>query len=294
VKTIFLHGDLEEEIYMKHPKGFVLKSKQELVFKLKRSLYGINKSPRIRYQKFDTYILIFGFVRSKVDRCIYSKEEGGCFIYVALYVDDVMLIGNNMDAIKEVKKKLSYKFDMKHLGVSNFILGMYIKRDRDTRKIWLNQTKYIEIVLKWFNMQDFKPIKVPIPMGARLIIEQFPKTQEEIEDMAHVTYASVVGSLMYVMVYTRPDISHAVGVLRRYVSTHRKENQTNFKRVFKYLCGTNDYAICYQGIPRGDSGKLNVHGFFDIDWAGDLDRQRLTNIYVFKMFGGEISWMSKR
>jgi hypothetical protein len=103
-KIVFLHGDLEEEMYMKQLEGFVVKGKKELVCKLKRSLYGLNQSPRMWYQKFDIYILSLGFVISKVDHCIYSKEEGGCFIYVALYVDDMLLIGNNMDAIKEVKK----------------------------------------------------------------------------------------------------------------------------------------------------------------------------------------------
>jgi hypothetical protein len=131
-------------------------------------------------------------VRSKADHYIYSKEEGGCFIYVALYVDDMLLIGNNMDTIKEVKKKLSSKFDMKDLGAANFILGMEIKRDRASRNLWLNQSKYIETVMKRFNMQDCKLVKVPIPMGERLTIEQCPKTQEEIEDMARVPYASDV------------------------------------------------------------------------------------------------------
>jgi hypothetical protein len=104
------------------------------------------------YHKFEKYILSLGFVRSKFDHCIYFKEEGGWFIYVALYVDDMLVIGNNMDAIKEVKKKLSSKFDMKDLVATNFIMGMEIKRDRADRKIWLTQIKYIEIVLKWFNM----------------------------------------------------------------------------------------------------------------------------------------------
>jgi hypothetical protein len=120
---------------MKQPKGFIVKGKKELVCKLKRSLYGLNKSPRIWYQNFDTNILSLGFVRSKVDHCIYSKEEGGRFIYVELYVDDMFLIGNNMDAINEVKKKLSSKFDMKDLGVVNFIMGMDIKRDWVARKL---------------------------------------------------------------------------------------------------------------------------------------------------------------
>jgi hypothetical protein len=99
------------------------------------------------YQKFETYILSLGFVRRKVDHYIYSKEEGGCFIYVDFYFDDKLLIGNNMDAIKEVKKKLSSKFDMKDLGANKFILGMETNRDRATRKIWLNQTKYTETIM---------------------------------------------------------------------------------------------------------------------------------------------------
>jgi hypothetical protein len=160
VNTTFLHGDLEEEIYMKQPEGFVVKEKKDLVYKLKRSLYGLKKSTTMWYQKFDTYILSFGFVRSKAENCIYSKEEGGSFIYVALYVDNMLLVGNNMDAIKEVNKKLSSKIDMKDLGAANFIMGMDIKRDQATRKLWLNQKKYIEIFLKHFNVQYCKPMKV--------------------------------------------------------------------------------------------------------------------------------------
>jgi hypothetical protein len=116
--------------------------------------YGLKKSPRMWYQKFDTYILSLRFVRIKVDQCIYSKEEGGPFIYVALYVDDLLLIIYNMDTIKEVKKHLFSKFDMKDLGAVNFIMGMEIKRDRATRKLRLNQMKYIETILKCFNIQD--------------------------------------------------------------------------------------------------------------------------------------------
>jgi hypothetical protein len=99
------------------------------------SLYGLKKSPRKWYQTFNTHIRILGFVRSKVDFCLHSKEEGGNFIYVALYVDDMLLIENNMDAIKEVKKHLSSKFDMKDLGATKFIMGMEIKTNRAVRKI---------------------------------------------------------------------------------------------------------------------------------------------------------------
>jgi hypothetical protein len=135
VKTSFLYGDLEEEIYMKHPEGFVVKGKKELVCKIKKSMYGLKQSPRMWYQNFDIYILGFGFVRSRDDRCVYSKQVGNHFIYAVLYVDDMLLVVNNMYVIKEVKSQLSSKFDMKDLGAANFILGMYIKRDRANRKL---------------------------------------------------------------------------------------------------------------------------------------------------------------
>jgi len=245
------------------------------------------------YQKFDTYILGLGFSRNKTDHCVYFKLVGDHFIYIALYVDDMLLIGNNKEIIKDVKIKLSSEFDMKDLGAANFILGMEIRRDRENMKLWLNRRKYVETILQSFNMQESKPVKVPIPVGAKLFAEQCPKTKEEMEDMSHVPYASVVGSLMYVMVCTRPDIAHVVGVLRRYMSKPGNEHWTVVKRVFLYLRGTTDYAICYQGRP-GPTRVLDIQGFVDVDWAGDLDRRRSTSGYVFKLFGGAISWMSRR
>jgi hypothetical protein len=219
---------------MKQREGFAVKGKKELVCKLKRSLYGIKKSPRMWYQIFNIYILSLRFVRSKVDHYVYSKEEGDHFIYVVLHVDDVLLIGNNMDAINEVKKQLSSKFDTKDLGAMNLILGMEIKTDLTTIKLWLKQKKYIEISLKCFNMHDCKPVSlncilkflwnVSACTGAKLIAEQCPKTHEEIKYMAHVPYASNVGSQMYATVCTWLDIAHVVGALSKYMLTPEKEH----------------------------------------------------------------------
>src|ERR1700733_11109047 len=142
-------------------------------------------------------------------------------------------------------------------------------------------------------MQDSKPVKFPIPVGVKLSTEQCPKTQEEEEDMSRVPYESVVGSLMYAMVCTRPDIAHAVGVLSRFMSKPGKEHWTIVKQVFRYLRGTSDYGLCYQGRPGLDR-VLGIHGFVDVDWVGDLDQRRSTSGYVFNLFGGAISWMSKK
>jgi hypothetical protein len=220
-------------------------------------------------------------------------ELGNHFIYVLLYVDDMLLVGNNTNVIKEVKSQLSSKFDMKDLGDANFILGMEIKRDRANRKLWLNHRKYFEMILHRFNMHGGKPVKVPIPIHVKLYVDQCPMTQEEEEDMSHVLYASVVGSLMYAMVCTRPDIAHVVGFLSRYMSKPGKEHWTTINRVFRYLRGNTHYGLCYQG-RLGLDRVVDIHGFVDADWVGDLDHIRYTSGYVFNLFGGAISWMSKR
>ena len=125
-------------------------------------------------------------MRSKANHHVYYKQVGEHFIYVVLYVNDMLLVGNNMEVIKEIKMQLSSKFDMKNLGASNLILGMDIKRNHIDRKDWLNHRKHVETILQRFNMQDCKPIKVPIHVCVRLSIEQCPKTQKEEEDMSCV------------------------------------------------------------------------------------------------------------
>ena len=142
-------------------------------------------------------------------------------------------------------------------------------------------------------MKECKPVNDPIPVGVRLSVEKCPKIQEEEEAMSRVPYASVVGRLMYAMVCTRPNIAHAMGVLIRYMSKPRKEHCIIVKRVFRYLSGTIDHAIYYQG-KDGPDKVLGVHGFIDADWDEDLDYRISTSGYVFNLFGGAITWMSMK
>jgi phosphoribosyl-AMP cyclohydrolase len=142
-------------------------------------------------------------------------------------------------------------------------------------------------------MKECKPVKVPIDVHVKLSTDQYPKTQEKEENMSCIPYESAVGSLMYEMVCTRPYIAHVVGVLSRYMSKPGKEHWTSVKKVFRYLRGTARYGLLYQGRPGLDR-VLDIHGFVDADWDGDLDRRRSTSGYVFNLFGGAISWMRKR
>jgi hypothetical protein len=153
-----------------------VKGNMELVCKMKKSLYGLKQSPRMWYNKFDTYMLGLGVTRRKEDNCVYLKLIGDHLISLVLYVDDMLLIGNKKEIIQDVKTKLSFKFDIKDLGAANFILGMEITRDRENGKLTLNQRKYVETILQRFNMQECKQVRVPIPVCVNLYVHQCPKT----------------------------------------------------------------------------------------------------------------------
>ena len=179
---------------------------------------------------------------------------------------------------------------MKDIGPTHFILGMEIKRNNASKKLCLSRQKYVEGILKRFNMQDCKLVKVSIHAVTKLYVDQCPKSEEEIEYMVHVPYASAIGCIMNATIFTSPDIAHAVGVLSRYITTPGKEHWTTIKRVFRCLCGTIGFSICY----HGNSEDVGVHGFIESDWNGDIDGRRSTNGYVLKLFGGVVSWMSRK
>jgi len=148
VKTAFLHGELEEEIYMLQPEGFKEPGKENLVCRLTKSLYGLKQAPRCWYKRFDSFIISLGYNRLYSDHCAYCKSSGdNDFIILLLYVDDMLVIGPNKDQIQELKAQLAREFDMKDLGPANKILGMQIHRDRKNRKIWLSQKNYLMKIL---------------------------------------------------------------------------------------------------------------------------------------------------
>ena len=164
---------------------------------------------------------------------------------------------------------------------------MEIHRDRKNGKLWLSQHKYVENVLTRFGMKHVKPVGIPLASHFKLSSSLCPSNEEEKQDMSHVPYASAVGSLMYAMVCTRPDISHAVGVASRFMANPGREHWAAVKWVLRYLRGTSDYSITYR------SSDNSICGYVDSDFAGDLDKRRSTSGYVFTLAGGPICWMSK-
>ncbi|KAL5733208.1 hypothetical protein ACOSQ2_032900 [Xanthoceras sorbifolium] len=222
VKTAFLHGDLEEEIYMRQPEGFKEAGKENLVCRLKKNLYGLKQALRQWYKKFDSFISSSGFTRCQADHCYYIKKFDNSFIILLLYVDDMLVAGSDMQEIMNLKRELSKQFAMKDLGAAKQILGMMTKRETKSGTLLLSQADYIKKVLSRFNMQDAKPVSTPLGVHFRLSKEQSPKTEEERTHMAKVSYASTIGSLMYAMICTRPDIAQAVGAVSMYMNNPGK------------------------------------------------------------------------
>jgi hypothetical protein len=218
-----------------------------------------------------------------------KEEDGGEKRYKARLVVKgfAQKKGSNMQDINVLKKKLANSFAMKDLGAAKKILGMRITRDKKNRKLTLSQGEYTEKVLERFRMQNAKPVSTPLASHFKLTKEMCPKTQEEIEYMSRVPYSSAVGSLMYAMVCTRPDIAHAVGVVSRYMNNPGKEHWEAVKWILRYLRGTTTHALCFGG------SDTFLQGYVDSDMAGDKDSRRSTTGYVFTIGGTTVSWISK-
>ena len=217
VKTAFLNGYIREEIYMDQ-LCFISHGQESKVCKLMKSIYGLKQASRSWNIRFDEAIKSFGFSQNIDEPCVYKKVNGRIITFLILYVDDILLIRNNIGAMSSIKMWLSSHFAMKDLGEASYILRIKLFRDRKKRLLGLSQVNYINKILARFSMQDSKKGFSPFKHGVHLSKKMCPKTQEEREKMRNCPYASAVGSLMYAMLCTRPDICYAVSIVSRYQS----------------------------------------------------------------------------
>ena len=316
---------------MEQPEGFVQYCSIILVCKLMKSLYGLRQSPGQWYKNFDSFMVSQNFIRSKYDHCVFFKSFSGIFTIRVLYVDDMLIVRKSMGEIKRLKAHLSRTFDMKDLGAKKHILGMEIHRDRKNVNLWLSQQKYWERVLEKFGVNNVKPVNVPLASHLKISLVLSPRTNEEKQYMSHVPYTDAVGNLMYVMVSIRPNISHEIGVVSKFMKNPSEEHWGAVKWVLQYLRGTSDHYIIFNcsdishavGVVsrfmenpgeehwpivkwvfqylRGTSDHCiifngsegSVYRYVDVDYAGDLHKRRSITRYVFTLAGGAISWMSK-
>ncbi len=223
------------------------------------------------------------FESSPNDPCLYTRHKSSTLLFIALYVDDLLIVGNSSPEIEEIKKELSRRFEMKDLGPPRKMLGIEIKRDRSSRRLFVSQSEYTEQILSRFGMLNSKPISTPMDRS----YEEF--ANQEPDPIENIPYRQVIGSLMYLMVGSRADIAFAVGKLSQHSQSPSKYHWVALKRVLRYINGTRNFGILYS--KRND---LTVNGFSDADWAGCRKSRKSTSDLVFIVSGGAVCWRSKK
>lgn len=279
VKTAFLNGYLQEIVYMEQPECFVTKGNESKVCKLNRAIYGLKQSSRAWNLRVNEVLLKLNFKRSIFEPCIYTKKDNNLLTIIALYVDDFLIFSNDCKNSKILKECLSSEFKIKDLGQVKQFLGMTICKKKDC--LMLSQENYVNQVLKRFNMLDCKSVTTPM--------ESFDFNENNCDtNVNNCQYQKLIGSLMYLAVLTRPDISFSVSFLSKFNNCNNSYHWKCAKRVLRYLKGTKNYVIKFT------KDDINLLGYVDADWGSDkADRKSYTG-YIFKLSGGPISWKSSK
>jgi hypothetical protein len=279
IKTAFLNGVIEEEVYVEQPQGFETHDSQTHVCRLKKALYGLKQAPRTWYGRIDNFLMSLGFIKSKADSNLYYKIENDDQVILLLYVDDLFLTGNEK-LITDCKKKLASEFEMKDLGQMHYFLGLEVWQNPG--EICLSQGKYVVEILKRFGMMDCKSMTTPMTTNPKLLCD----TSSEIVDAT--LYRQMIGSLMY-LTNTRPDICFVVNTLSQYMVEPRHVHLIAAKHVMRYLKGTIEYGIKYDA-----DCEFRLQGYSDSDWAGSVTDRKSTSGCCFSLGSGMISWFSRK
>jgi transposase InsO family protein len=288
----YLQGELDEEIYMRIPDGV---RHEKRFWKLKKALYGLKQAGRQWKNKLDEVLTKNGFTRAQSDDCLYIlRENGKIILEVLVYVDDMAVTGPDIGEIIRFKHNLTNDFEITNLGEIRHILGFHVERDRKNRRIYLNQTAYIETILHRFKMQDSYPVSTPLAVNHNLSTSQSPKTNKEVSEYAEyskgIHYLSLVGSLLYAT-QTRPDIQFAVGLVAQFAGNPGIAHLSACKRILRYLKGTSTWRLELGGNRDVD---LRLIGWGDSNWAQDVDDRKSVCGYSFNFAGGTVSWSSKK
>ena len=284
VVTAFLYGDLDEVIHMEIPEGLRDSKNSNQVCRLLKSIYGLKQAPRQWYAKIHSFLTELGFKSSANDPCLYTLHKSSEFIIIALYVDDLLIAGSNKASIDNIKTEFKNRFKMKDMGEASEVLGLEIQRNRTKRTIFLHQNRYTEKVLERFGMSDSRPVSTPMESSSKIDLND-----ESSEPAKDVPYRHAVGSIMYLMIGTRPDLAFAIRKLSQYLEQPLQSHWIAVKRVFRYIAGTRHYGILFHG-----NKGINLIGYTDSDWAGCRETRKSTSGYVFSLAGGAISWRSKK
>ncbi|WJX32266.1 hypothetical protein P8452_20610 [Trifolium repens] len=259
VKSAFLNGPLQEEVYVSQPPGFEKKNQEGMVYRLHKALYGLKQAPRAWNMKIDSFFKKHGFQKCELEYGVYVQHTSeGNMILVCLYVDDILLTGSSEQEIAKFKKALMNEFEITDLGKMSYFLGMEFMYSE--KGIILHQMKYELELLKIFKLENCKIAITPSDTNQKL------DSDSDGEDVDATIFKQLVGSLRY-LCNTRPDICYAVGM------------------------GTLKHGVLFPYEGKTESELLS---YSDSDWCGDMVDRRSTSGYLFKFLRGPISWCSKK
>ncbi|KAJ0589411.1 putative RNA-directed DNA polymerase [Helianthus annuus] len=280
VKNAFLHGELKEEVYMEAPPGFNENFKTKEVCRLKRTLYGLKQSPRAWFGRFTLAMKGYGFQQSNSDHTLFLKRKGKLVTCLIIYVDDMIITGNDEEEMKKLKANLFTEFEMKDLGRLKYFLGIEVLRSK--QGIFICQKKYVLDLLAEIGMVDCKPADTPMVANHKLCMEK----DGELADKER--YQRLVGKLIYLS-HTRPDIAYAVGVVSQFMHQPQVAHMEAVWRIIRYLKGTSGHGVLFQ-----PNQHLKIQAYTDADWAGDKGDRRSTSGYFTLVGGNLVTWRSKK
>lgn len=278
VKNAFLNGDLEEEVYMELPPGFDGEKKNGKVCRLRKSLYGLKQSPRAWFDRFAKAIRRQEYQQAQADHTLFYRHKNGKTTILIVYVDDIILTGDDIMEMDRLKKALTLEFEMKDLGNLRYFLGMEIARSKSG--ISVSQRKYVLDLLKETGMLGCKPAETPIDPNVK-----FDRTSNLVD---RGRYQRLVGKLIYLS-HTRPDIAFAVSRVSQYMHSPTEEHLEAVFRVLRYLKGTPGRGLYF----KKNEGR-NIEAYTDADWAGAIEDRRSTSGYCTFVWGNLVTWRSKK
>ncbi|KAM2392165.1 hypothetical protein ACFX1X_035690 [Malus domestica] len=279
VKNAFLHGNLEEEVYMDFPPGYSV-GRNTGVCRLRKSLYGLKQSPRAWFDRFTQVMKRIGYNQSHSDHTLFVKRRQEKVTALIIYVDDMIITRDDFDEISKLQSNLAAEFEMKSLGDLKYFLGVEVARS--SKGIFLSQRKYVLDLLKETGMLGCKPVDTPIVEKHHLCLDP---NQESVDKGR---YQRLVGRLIY-LAHTRPDIAYAVSVVSQFMHSPSVDHMAAVMRILAYLKSAPGKGVLYQ-----KHGHLNVEGFTDADWAGNVSDRRSTSGYFTFVGGNLVTWRSKK
>jgi hypothetical protein len=283
VRNAYLYGELDEEIYMEQPEGFTAPgtTKEHYVLRLLRALYGLKQAGLAWWRALKQSMEEMGFVSLTSDAGIFVYKRDGFFVVAIVYVDDAIFCGPNKALVIAMKETFMRRWETRDLGEVTEFLRMRITREG--RSIHLDQSAYLRVVLERCGMQNAKSAVTPLPAG------YVPKPSDEPANPERRSrFQTVIGSLLYLMLGTRPDISFAVTKLAQYSANPSKDHLDKALYICRYLVGTQNYRLTYDG-----ASEQGLNATTDSDWASDATDRRSQSGYFVKLAGGLISWTSR-